>query len=415
MNKTLWIINEYAGSPYHGMGLRHYYLAKELINLGFNVYIFTATYSHLLRNYKISNKIYEIENISGVNFVWIKTIKYKGANDKRRVLKWLDFSAKLNFFPYSKVSKLVLKPDYIVASTPEIFHLIPSMKLADKFNAKFIYEVRDIWPLSLVEIGNLSYNNPLIRLMKKIELRSYNRADIIISLLPNFKEYLKDEKINFKRLEIIPNGICIDDFLNLKKLPKEIERKIPKDKFIVAYTGTFGKANALEYLIKAAKILERLPDIHFLLVGKGEEEDNLRKLIKKLKIKNITFLPPISKSQVLYLLKNYVNICYIGLKNKKIFKYGVSPNKLFDYALVEKPIIYAINSSPNLVKIANCGITVESENPKAISDGILKLYNLSEKERNILGKNGKNYVLKHHTYKNLAKKLKDVLYDIEKS
>lgn len=408
--KVVWIINEYAGSPYHGMGVRHYYLARELKNKGYEPYIITASYSHLLVNPKKLRFQYENEIIDGVNYIWIKTIKYSGGTDKKRMLKWFQFSLKLYLLSFKK--NIIKKPDYIIASTPEIFHLIPAMHLAKKYKAKFIYEVRDIWPLSLSEIGKISLKHPLIKLMSRIERKAYEESDLVVSVLPNFKDYLRDYNINVKKIEIIPNGICTKELEKLEELPTNIVKGIPKNKFLIAYTGTFGKANALEYLIKAAKILEKHRNIHFLIVGKGEEEKKLKHLTRSLNLKNITFIPPISKKQVINLLINYVDLCYISLKKKDIFKYGVSPNKLFDYMYSGKPIIYAIHSYQEIIKRAKCGITVDVEDPQDIAKGILKLYNIPKEDREKLGINGKMYVLKNHTYKVLGEKLRNALENI---
>jgi len=409
--KIIWIINEYAGAPEYGMELRHYYLARQLVNKGFKVYIFTASYSHLLRNSKNFRGIYQIENIDGIKYIWIKTIKYKKAHDKKRFLKWLEFSAKLRFLPYFKVGKTLPKPDFIIASTPEIFHLIPAIQIAKKFKAKFIYEVRDIWPLSLIEIGKISQNHPIIRLMKKIEIKAYKEADLVISLLPNFGKYLEDENINVEKLEIIPNGICLEELQDTENLPEDIEKLIPKNKFIVTYAGTFGESNTLEYLIKAANLLKNIKDIYFILIGKGEKEHGLKNLIRNLGLKNILFIPPISKKEVIPVLKKYADVCYIGWKRKKLYKYGISANKIFDYLYVEKPVLHSFSGGKetDIIQQANCGISVEAENPKAIADGIMKLYKMSEEERKKLGKNGKEYLLKYHTYDKLSKQLIEAL------
>ena len=70
-----------------------------------------------------------------------------------------------------------------------------------------------------------------------------------------------------------------------------------------------------------------------------------------------------------------------------------------------KPIIHSINTKYDLVSLANCGITVEAENPSAIADAILKLYKMSSEERKILGENGKRYVIENHSYEKLVEKL----------
>ncbi len=397
MNKTIWIINDYAGSPYHGMVFRHYYLAKEWIKLGYNVYIITASYSHYFKNLPQINSAFTFEKIDGINYIWVKVPHYNNSTDKKRVLKWFVFTAKLFFLPLNKIEK----PDVIIASPTAPFFVIPVYKLSKKFNAKFIFEVRDIWPLSIIELGNISPNNPLIKAMSWCEKFAINKSDFVVSSLQNYGEYLKDLGIK-KDFVWINNGISLEEMNNVEELPKDIEEKLPKDKFIVGYTGTVGIANALEYFCEAAKILKDNKKISFVIVGNGKLKSDL---IKKYgNLNNIIFIDSIPKKQVQSMLKNF-DACYIGLRKEKLFRYGVSPNKLFDYMYSGKPIIYAIDSGKaNIVNLYNCGITVEPENPKAIAEGVLKLYNLSKQDREEMGKRGREAVIEHFTYEKLAKK-----------
>jgi len=226
--------------------------------------------------------------------------------------------------------------------------------------------------------------------------------------LPLYNRYLKEKGFN-KDFFYPPNGF---DFNNLKKepLPKEIEEKILKDKFIVGYTGTIGKANVLEYLIDAAYKLKDDKDIEFIIVGKGMEESNLKNEVKDLGLDNVIFLPPVKKTQVQSVLK-FVDVCYIGWEHRKVYKYGISANKIFDYMYSAKPILHSFSGEGDLIKDANCGVSVSAENPNAIADGILKLYNLSPEQRNKLGENGKNFLIKYHNYENIAKRLDEVLND----
>jgi len=407
MKKTIWIINEYAGSPYHGMVYRHYYIGRELVKKGYKVYIIAASFSHLFFNQPKIRKKFDFEVIDGINYIWTKVPKYKHSRDKVRAFKWLTFTFRTYFqLPTDSIEK----PDVILVSSPAPFPIISGYKWAKRYNAKFLCEIRDIWPLTLIELGNYSPNHPFIKLMEIFERFAYEKADKIISVLPLFDKYLKEKGFNPDKFVYIPNGICIDEVNKSEPLSKEIKRRIPADKFIVIYTGAFGKPNALEYLIKAARLLKSNPDIRFILLGKGGEEQKLKELARNLKLNNVIFIPPIPKKQIQGILK-LADSCYIGLKNKRIFRYGVSPNKLFDYMLSEKPIIYAVNSGNNPVKEFQCGVTVEAENPKAIAEGILKLYKMTEKERREMGKRGRNYVLKYHIYKKLADRFEEILLE----
>ena len=394
--KTIWIINDYAGSKYHGMEFRNYYLAKEWLKKGYKAYIITASYSHLFNNLPKVKGNFTFENIDGINYIWIKVPKYKSSTDKMRVLKWFIFTFKLFLLPVKNLDR----PDVIIASPMAPFLVLPAYKLARQFDAKFIFEVKDIWPLSIIELGDISPKHPLIRMMGWCERFAIKKADIIVSSLQNYGEYLRNNLQIDKDFIWINNGIDLDEIKNIEPLSEEIQVKIPKNKFIIGYTGAIGIANALDVLLEAAKSLEKYEDIVFVLVGDGKEKE---KLINRYgNLKNVLFIGPVKKTQIQSILK-FFDVCYIGLRKEKLFQYGVSPNKLFDYMFAGKPIVYAIDSGKsNLVKLANCGITVEAENPESVAKGILELYYMPEEKRKQMGQKGKKYVLENFTYQKLA-------------
>ncbi len=402
--KTIWIINEYAGSPYHGMEYRHYYLAKEFLKMGFSVYIITASYSHLFTNLPDVKKSFNIEKIDGINYVWVKVPKYKNSWDKKRVIKWVVFTFKTLF---KLPVKNMTTPDIIILSPMAPFPIVSAYRWSRRFKAKLIFEVKDIWPLSLIEIGGYSKYHPFILVMGLFEKFAYKKSDKIISVLPLAYKHIKNMGLNNDKFTYIPNGISLDELEQKKPLSDEIKSFIPENKFIIVYAGTFGIANALEYLLKAASLLKDYNDIHFILVGKGMEENNLKELAKNLELSNISFIPPVSKNQIQGILK-LCNACYIGWKKEKIYKYGISANKIFDYMYSARPVLHSYSGEADLIKQANCGITVEAENPEAIADAILKLYNMPEEQRNALGKNGKEYVLKYHTYEKITDKFEEI-------
>jgi len=403
MSKTIWFINDYAGSKYHGMEFRNYYFAKELVKLGHKVYIISASYMHLFKKLPKVDGDYTFEDIDGINYLWVKVPKYQSSTDKKRVLKWFVFTKKLYSLPLDKMQK----PDVVVASPMAPFLVFPAYKLAKKFNAKFFYEVKDIWPLSLQELGGFSKYNPLIAVMSFAEKYAIKRADAVISSLQNYGEHLqKDLKID-QEFHWICNGVDLEEMQNIEPLPKEVESKIPSDKFIVGYTGTVGIANDLQTFCESAKLLQKYKDIMFVIVGDGKEKLNLVKQYGK--YDNILFIEPIKKTQVQSILKLF-DVCYIGLQKENLFKYGVSPNKLFDYMFSGKPILYAIDSGKNnIVKVANCGVSAEPQNKNSISKAILSIYNLDKDKRNNMGLNGKEYVVNNFSYKELAKELDKLL------
>ncbi|MDI6833814.1 MAG: glycosyltransferase family 4 protein [Bacteroidales bacterium] len=394
MPQHIWIINEYAGSPYYGMEFRHYYLARELIKLGYKVTIISATYSHLFNNYPNPGK----EIIDGIDYLWLKTLNYGNAHSKKRVLKWFIFSFKLFFLPFR-----LSKPDVIIVSPMATTPVYPAWLLSKYYKAKFVFEVKDIWPQTLVEIGGYSPKHPFIRFLKKLEIFALKKADYIISNLFNYQQYLDENKIN-RQFYWISNGIDLEELQDIEPLNNDIRNKIPNDKFIIGYTGTIGAANAIDVFLEASKYIDN-DDIIFVIVGDGQEKS---KLINNYKNDKIIFLDSMPKKQIQSLLQLF-DVCYIGWRNINIYKYGISANKIFDYMYSGKPILHSFNGENDLIKIANCGITVPAEDPKAIAQGIIELYNMSSEMRKKLGDNGKNYVINNFSYQKLANDLVNII------
>jgi len=401
-NKNILIINEYAGSLEYGMTFRHYYLAKEFIKLGYPTTIISASYSHFLKKFPdMENKTYKTEEIEGIKYLWIKVIKYSKSFDKKRVFKWFEFMSKLFF-----ISKhLEVKPDIIICSPTAPFSILPAYYLAKKYNAKLIFEVRDIWPLTLVEIGGFSIKHPFIRLMSWFEKFALQKSDLIVSNLQNYTQHINELGIQ-RKSHWVSNGIDLGEMENIEPLDTKVKNKIPSDKFIVGYTGKLGVSNAINFLIESAIKLKDNKEIVFVIVGSGQEEQNLKKQAKGLS--NIIFIEQIKKSQVQSMLSLF-NICYIGWNKRRLYKFGVSPNKIFDYMYSATPIVHAIDTPKDIVQLANCGLSIEAENRDKAKDAILQIYAMSEKKRKELGANGKKYVLENFTYEQLSKKYIKIL------
>jgi len=398
--KHITIINQYIGSPYHGMEYRHYYLAKNLLQQGYKVTLVSGSYSHLFSEAPQVEENITREIIDGIEYLWVKTPKYRSSKSVGRIWNMLVFAWRLKFIKE-------ISPSHIIVSSPSLFPVKIGRKLADKFKTKFLFEVRDIWPLTLIELSNLSPFHPLVIYMRYYEKFAYRRADKIISLLPTAKKHYESLGMSSEKFVYLPNGIEMDSREDII-CSSHIEKQIPKDKFVIAYSGTIGIANNLDYLIDAAYACKNETDIAFVLVGQGGEKERLLQRTKELNLSNIYFLSPIKKNEVLGFL-SVVDVAFISLLPEKIFRFGVSPNKIFDYMYAKKPIIWAIEAGNNLVKDAECGISVLLNDTEQLKDAVIKLKNMSSNERMELGENGYNFVTRYHSYKMLSRKLIEIV------
>ena len=170
---------------------------------------------------------------------------------------------------------------------------------------------------------------------------------------------------------------------------------------MLLYLGGFSKANALDDLLKAA---EEMPDpVHLVLVGSGPLKAEYERIVREKRLTNVSILPLVTKLQV-----NRTLACadglYIGAKRTPLYRFGVGMNKIFDYMLAERPILYAIEASNNPVQEADCGISIPPEDPSAIAEAAGRLAALPSSERERMGRNGRRYVEEHHDYRKLAER-----------
>lgn len=404
--KTFWFINQYSSTPETAMGGRHYYLALELAKKGHQVYVVAGRYSHLLRNPKQFDEQYFIEEIMpNFSFVWVNLPEYQEAHSKQRVLNWFKFSWLLR----TMGNVIPIKPDVILYSSPSLIGYLGAKHLSNKFKIPFIFEVRDIWPLTLMELGGHSSNHPFIKFLQWIEDRAYKKADYVFSNLYNAVEHMQSRGLDPNKFHWIPNGVSLEEVSQKQPLSPETTAQLPKNKFIIGYTGTIGVANAIDDLIEAAHILSFNSQLHFVLVGSGKEKQNLINKIQSLGLHNVTFIDAIPKKQIQSMLEQF-DVCYIGWQKNPLYRFGIAPNKLPEYLYAGKPIIHAFSGRGDVVQQAQAGITIEAEDPQAIVRAIEHLYALTVEQRQQLGLNGKSFVLQHLEYAMIAEKLENIVF-----
>ena len=406
---TLWILNHYAISPDMSGGTRHFDLARELVKKGHDVTIFASGFDHSTRQYlkiKPGEKI-RVEEYDGVRFVWINTLPYYG-NNWRRVLNMLSYGWRV-----LRCSRGLSKPDAVIGSSMHPFAALAGWWLARRYKAKFIFEVRDLWPQTAVDMGAMKKNSLPAKLLYAWEKFMYNKAEKIIVLLPYAKDYVASRGISPEKVFWLPNGVNLERFDH--PVPLEEGSEVAevfeqyRDKFKVVYTGAHGVPNGLDVIVEAARLIqEKSENIHFILIGEGTEKSRLKEKAQSLGLVNITFYEPIPKQAVPSALLAADCLVY-SIPAFNIYRYGVSLNKSFDYLASAKPVVMAGNSQNNIVEEANAGIAVEPENPEALAEAIVKIYELPEEKRIELGKNGRRYVEQFYDIKNLATNLESLL------
>ena len=403
-------INHYAGSDRHGMEFRPWFMAKRWARDGHRVTIAASSYSHLrTKNPELNGRKCAEEMLDGVRYFWIAGPAYSG-NGMGRIKNMLSFLSGL--YRYGKELVKTGAPDAVIASSTYPLDIYPARHIARKYGAMLVYEVHDLWPLSPIELGGMSPRHPYILLMQAAEDFCYRHSDRVVSLLPNAKEHMVEHGMAPEKFVYVPNGIERADWEKPLGEPPVYGDVLGKYReegyFLIGYAGAHGIANALDSFVEAGEAL-RGKKIRLILVGPGPERDRLIRKAKDLDLGGtVEFLRPVGRAQVPELLSQ-MDALYIGLQRQPLFRFGVSPNKLMDYMMAAKPVIFAIDAPNDMVAEAGCGVSVPPEDSGAIAKAAGTLAALPAEELRKMGLRGREYILQHNEYDVLAQKFLEAL------
>ncbi len=392
-------INHYAGSDRHGMEFRPYFMAKRWVAAGHSVTMVASSFSHLrTKNPDMQGKNVMEEMIDGIRYFWIAGPQYEG-NGLGRIKNMMSFLHGL--YKYADQIAAQGKPDAVIASSTYPLDIYPAHRLAKKHGAMLIYEVHDLWPLSPIELGGMSPHHPYIMVMQAAENYCYKHSDYVVSLLPNAQVHMAEHGLKPEKFICIPNGIVKADWERPMADPPVYHDKLKQyhdeGYFMIGYTGAHGIANALDSFVEAGEQL-RGKKIKLLLVGPGPERERLKqKVVDSNLSETVELLEPVKRDQVPELL-HQMDALYVGLQRQPLFRFGVSPNKLMDYMMAAKPVIFAIDAPNDMVAEADCGISIQPEDSSAIADAALRLASLPKEELEEMGQRGRQYILEHNEY-----------------
>jgi len=399
----IWYVSAYDQPK--GRSTRTYEFSKELVKRGHKVTIFTNSYCHFSHkdNLKTDHK-WKKQTINGIDIIWLKTIPYKNSGFKR-FLNMIDNAIKI----YNVSKKIKIKPSLIVGpSVPLTTGWIGSI-LAKKYKVPFIFEIRDVWPAALVDLGLISKVNILYILFRKIEKQLYKNAKIIITTLPHVHKHVCKSGAKSSKISYIPNGVDLSLYPKNELVPK----KHKKDKFIVMYVGGFGYDHDLISIVRAAKLLYDKKDkkFHFIIYGDGQGKSSVLKLVEEYQIKNIEFKKSIPKKDI-FKVQLEADILIASITNSKSFRFGINLNKLCGYFASSRPIIYSGNAPNDPVKESGAGLSIKPEDPYAIIDALNKLYKIGPTKRLKMGERGRKYAESELSMDKLGSKLEILLKSV---
>ncbi len=316
-------------------------------------------------------------------------------NGWSRVVNWLSYA--VGAFASGLFRE---RPTVVYGSSPHLLAATTAFALAKIHRARFVLEVRDLWPQILVDSALIPETALVFRLLKFLERFVYRRADAIVVLAEGSIEAICAEGIDRSKIEFIPNGADPDDF-EVAKLRTELRAKYELSGTVIVYAGAHGPANGLTQVLDAAEEL-RDTDAVFLLVGQGVLKQELVEETHRRRLTNVQFRDPIVKTEIPELFAA-ADIGLHCLADLPLFHHGVSPNKLYDYMAAGMPVI---TNTPGevaaLVEEANAG---EAVGPNEIALAAKRLLSLHPDTRSKLGQNGRDWMASNRSRQALAHRL----------
>lgn len=376
----IWYISAY-DQP-RGQSRRTYEFSKELVRLGHEVTFFTNSYCHFTKkNYLKLDESWRVETIDSIRIVWMKTLTYKG-NGIRRMLNMFDNARQVIY-----ISKLVDgRPDVILGPSVPILTGWAAYRLSRRYEVPFVFEVRDVWPAALVDMGALSKLNPIYYIFRYIEKFLYKYSAKISSTLPYLSQHVASSGADPKKIEWLPNGVDLSLYPDY-----DYDGGVGKQ-LVVMYIGGFSLDHDVSTIIKAAKILQESADnrFHFIIIGQGNRKVECLKEAQSYNLHNIEFKNSIPKNHI-HTEQLKADILLAAITNTKSYRFGLNLNKLCGYFASARPVVFSGNPPNNPVKEAGAGISVDAENPQAMVDALKKIYALGPKERIAMGLRGRAY------------------------
>lgn len=368
-------------------------LAYHLTQAGHTVEVVTAfpNYPEYVFHPDYRDKKRKVEVMDGIRVIRTNLFISKRSGPLYRLLTYLSFA----FNSYFSALRNADTPQVLICESPPLFLGITALALKRKWKTKMVFNVSDLWPESVEQLGIIK-NKHLLALSYRLANHIYDNSDLICGqtngIVLNINEIVPE-----KRTIWIPNGIDRKKFESFSL----VSPKKDKTEFCLLYAGILGYAQGLEVIIETAIRLKDFSEIKFVLAGDGPERTRLIGLKDQLKLENVFFTGNLSPEALYHQLVNS-DACIVPLKKLQLFK-GAIPSKVFEAMYIGKPILLGVEGEAKTLFIyrGNAGLFFEPENPDDLAEKIKTLY-YNRALALQLGKNGKRLVEENFDRKRIA-------------
>ena len=411
--KTIWIIDHYSSEPKYGGIQRQYDFAIELSKRGYRVVVISSAFSHYTHSYISTEKEFVSKISDNAFYVYLHTAEYSSNGGLGRIKNMFSFK-KAVMKNYKSIAERFGTPDVVTGCSVHPLTWIAAYKVAKHFKAKYLTEVRDLWPEMWLLNGEKSRFNPMVLFFGHIEKWAYKRADKIIYSMLHGDKYICG-KLGFpqEKVSLIGQPMNCEKYLDNSKnkdLPSEIKSFI-SGSFVCVFTGYYMEYEGVYTMLESAKTIKGQGyPIKFLFVGSGKEESGMKKYVEDNGLDNVLVFGRINKELIPALLCS-CDICLAHCSTQgkpESFKYGVSKNKVNEYLYSGHCVIYGRDDEDDPVAKYGAGYVIQPFHPEQFTKRIIEVYKMDDTQRGLFGINGRRYVENYHKVESLVDKLVEI-------
>lgn len=222
------------------------------------------------------------EDINGVQIHRLKYIQMDRKGFLGRIVNYFSFTfmVLLHLFEIARYRAVV------VYSNPPILPWIASWAKV-LFGTKLVFVSYDLYPEVATVTNTLREGNMICRLMNHINKCVYRRADKVVSLSTEQRDYiLESRKISGDRVTVIPNWYP-DQGVQPRDSEDNRFRDVVGDHFTVSYFGNMGTMQDMKTILGAIRALKDDENVFFLFAGHGNKLEKLKRITQEEGIQNV--------------------------------------------------------------------------------------------------------------------------------
>ena len=407
----LLIVNQY-GLPAGQPGItRHGDLGAALVDMGHEVTVLASRFNYLTRSDAAG--LPSTERHGGVEFRWLDTGSYAG-NDSRRIGSMLRFTVRATLAGI----RLRSRPDVVLASSPHLLAGLAGIAISRRYRVPLVFEVRDLWPSVLVDLGAIRRGGVAHRLLGLVERLCYRAAARIVTVPPHADRRVAEVGEDPAKCVHIPNATTIEPGATTVEPPAGLQALLDEagERHLLLYAGAQGVSNGLATLLDAIDLIRRTDRpaydrLAVVIVGDGGEHDDLVKAAARMQLDAVRFHPPIPKAAIPPVLAR-ADTLLVSFADAPVYDYGLSPNKLFDYMAAARPVLLASRLTDTPLHEADAGRCFVPGSAESLAHELSALMAMSSGERAAMGERGRALVRSRYTIAATAAELDALLGDV---